>query len=210
LLIAMIGAVFQSPTPSEADGILAQLSKMRLDKKQIYNIHDITLRRDAISITLNRGAIAFLEPVMGKVTGAVFIGSGEVVTIPPDAIEKQQVYKFTGSPVLTETFQTALFRFTDATFEEIRREISQHAQEDVSADDAAQFDTWTDTLAGRAKTLAPRLLADFLEPMNRPLFLAELKGDKRGWFNLSFDPRTAEEVSVFQVHENAGSPVADI
>src|SRR5580698_5897928 len=82
---------------SETDEILAQLSKIHLDKKQIYNIRDVTIRRDAAAISFNRGTIAFLEPVMGKVTGAVFIGSGEIVAIPPDAVEKQQLYKFTRS-----------------------------------------------------------------------------------------------------------------
>src|SRR5438128_5988606 len=143
LLIAMFGAVPQNPAAGEADEILTQLSKIRLDKKQIYNIRDITIRRDVLSIALNRGVIAFLEPVMGKITGAVFIGSGEIVAIPPDPIEKQQVYHFTGTPILNEAFQSAVFRFTDNTYEEIRKEISQHAQEDVSADDVAQFDSWT-------------------------------------------------------------------
>ncbi len=104
LFIFMLGTVPQSSVPAEADEVLAPLSKIRLDKKQFYNIRDITIRRDALSIALNRGTIAFLEPVLGRVTGAVFIGSGEVVAIPPDAIEKQELYKFTGSPVLNGTF----------------------------------------------------------------------------------------------------------
>jgi hypothetical protein len=210
LLIAMFGAVPQSSTPSEADEILTQLSKIRLDKKQIYNIHDITLRRDVLSIALNRGTIAFLEPAMGKVTGAVFIGSGELLAIPPDALEKQQVYRFTGSPVLTETFQTAILRFSDGTYDEIRREISQHAEEEVVSDAAAPFDVWDQVLAGRAKQLNLRFLADFLEPPGKPFFLAELKGDKTGWFSVGFDPRALEEVSAFQVHESGTGSVADI
>src|SRR4030095_1032788 len=105
VLLAVFGAVFQSAAPDEADEILTQLSKIRLDKKQIYNIRDITIRRDVLTIALNRGAIAFLEPVKGKVTGAVFIGSGEIVAIPHDPIEKEQVYKFTGTPILNETFE---------------------------------------------------------------------------------------------------------
>src|SRR5216117_2208121 len=99
LFLASFGSVPQSSVPAEPDGVLAQLSKIRLDKKQLYNVRDITIRRDAFSIALNRGTIAFLEPVLGRVTGAVFLGNGELVAIPPDAIEKQQVYKFTGSPV---------------------------------------------------------------------------------------------------------------
>ena len=210
LLIAMFGALPQSSTPGEADEILTQLSKIRLDKKQVYNIRDITIRRDVLSIALNRGVIAFLEPVMGKVTGAVFIGSGEIVAIPPDPIEKQQIYRFTGTPILNEAFQTAIFRFSDGTYEEIKKEVSQHAEEEVSADDAAQFDPLDQTLADRAKFLNLRLLPDFLEPTARPLFIAELKGDKRGWFNVAFDQRQTEEVSVFQLRDAGGASIADI
>src|SRR5438132_2643781 len=102
LLIAMFGAVLQSSTPGGADEILTQLSKIRLDKKQTYHVRDITLRRDVLTITLNRGVIAFLETVRGKVTGAVFIGNGEIVAIPPDPIERQQIYRFTGTAILNE------------------------------------------------------------------------------------------------------------
>ena len=131
-LIALFAAVPQNAAPGEADEILAQLSKIRLDKKQIRSIRDVTIRRDVLAITLARGTIGFLEPVAGKVTGAVFIGSGEVVAIPPDTVERQQIYKFTGSPILTEPFHSAIFRFTDNTYEEILREISRHAEEEVS------------------------------------------------------------------------------
>src|SRR5262245_21805844 len=113
LLIGLAGAAYQTAQSADAGEVLAQLSTMRLDKKQIYSIRDIEIRRDALSVAFNRGVIAFFEPVMGKVTGAVFIGSGEIVTIPPDSIEKQQVYKFTDTPIVNETFQTGVFRFTD-------------------------------------------------------------------------------------------------
>lgn len=132
LLITISGAIFQDSAPGEADGILAQLSKIRLDKKQIHSIRDLTLRRDVVSVSLTRGMIAFTEPVNGKVTGVVFIGTGEVIAIPPDTIEKQQIYKFTSTPILDETFQTAVLRFSDDTYGEIQRELSQHAEEDLS------------------------------------------------------------------------------
>ena len=210
LFIAMFGAVFQSSTPGEADDILAQLSKIRLDKNQIYTVRDLTIRRDVLTLALNRGAIAFLEPINGKVTGAVFIGSGEIVAIPPDPIEKQQMYKFTGTPILNEAFQSAVFRFTDNTYEEIRKEISQHAQEDVSADDVAQFDSWTSSTGDGGTALDLRLVADFLEPAPKPLFFVELKGDKTGSFNVGFDIRAAEEVAIFQVREIGNTTVADV
>jgi Peptidase family M1 domain len=210
LLIGLLVPAAQDAKPADADEILMQLSNVRLDKKQIHSVRDITLRRDVLSITLNRGLIAFLEPVMGKVTGAVFIGSGEIVAIPPDTIEKQQIYKFTGTPILNETFQTAIFRFTDKTYDEVTKEISQHAEEEISPDEAAQFDPWDAAVADRARLFNNRLLADFLEPVNRPVFLGELKGDKAGWFDVVLDFRSDEEVSAFQVQNVGGSAFVDI
>src|SRR6267378_705579 len=152
-IVALFGVVSQSSPPNEANDVLGQLSKVRLDKTQIFHVRDITIRRDALSITLNLGLIAFLEPVREKVTGAVFIGNGEIVAIPPNSIEKQQIYKFTGLPVLNETFQNAVFHFTDDTFEQIKSEILQHAEEEVSTEEMAQFDSWDKAIAERSKLL---------------------------------------------------------
>lgn len=203
LLVALFGAVFQASAPGEADEILAQLSKIRLDKKQIYNIRDITIRRDALSISFNRGTLAFLEPVFGKVTGAVFIGDGEVVAIPPDSIEKQQIYRFTGSPILNESFRAGFFRFTDNTYEEILKEHAQHAEEDVSEDESAQFLPWEQVLSDRSSVLNYRILADYFGPAGRSLFLGELNGEKHGWFDVVYDPRLVEEVAVLKLNETA-------
>jgi hypothetical protein len=210
LFMAILGGLFQTAPPGEPQEILTQLSKIRLDKSHIHYIRDITIRRDVLTIALNRGAIAFLEPINGKVTGAVFIGSGEIVAIPPDPIEKEQVYKFTGTPILNETFETAILRFTDNTYEEIKKEIADHATEDVTANDAAQFDPWDMALAARATALNLRLLADFLEPGGKTFFLGELNGNKRGWFDVVYDLRSIEEVSVFQVHDIGGAAVTDV
>ena len=209
LIVALFGVVSQNAPPNDANQVLSQLSKVRLDKTQIFHVRDITIRRDALSITLNLGLIAFLEPVREKVTGAVFIGSGEIVAIPPNSIEKQQIYKFTGLPVLNETFQNAIFHFTDDTFEEIKTEILRHAEEDVSAEDIAQFDSWDKTIGDRSKLLDFRLLADLVEPP-RPLFLGELNGERTGWFEVVFDKRLVEEVAAFKIHEVANNSVADL
>jgi len=209
LLIQLLGVVIQSSSPAVADEVLGQLSKIHLDKKQIYVARDITIRRDVLTISLNRGTIAFLEPINGRVTGAVFIGAGEIVAIPPDTVEKQQINKFTGTPILNEAFQTAFFRFTDNTYEEIRKEISRHAEEEVSADEIAQFDRWDAVLASKSAALNARLLPDFLE-QPKPLFLAELNGEKRGWFDVAFDMRATEEVSIFQVREIGATAVVDV
>ena len=76
--LALLAAPAYQAAQPLTDPTLAQLSKVRLDKSQIYSVRDITINRDVLSISLNRGAIAFTEAIDGTVTGAVFIGSGPV------------------------------------------------------------------------------------------------------------------------------------
>src|SRR4026209_683921 len=102
LMIAALAAFASVEAPAEADAMLAQLSKIRLDKKQIYSVRDITLTRDVLSFSLNRGAVVFAEAVDGKVTGAVFVGNGDILAIPSDTVEKQQLFRYTKSDLLTE------------------------------------------------------------------------------------------------------------
>ncbi len=208
LLIAVLASV-STIEPGETDQILDQLLKIRLDKKQIYTLRDVTIRRDVASISFKRGTIAFLEPVMGKVTGAVFIGSGEIVAIPPDAVEKQQMHKFTGSPVLNEPFGAGFFRFTDDTYEEIVKAYEEHAHEDPVDDDASQFLPWEKVLTDRSGILNYRILADYLGTP-KPVFFAELNGERSGWFDVVVDPRMVEEVAFLKVHEQGTAFNVDV
>src|SRR5262249_40143132 len=133
LMIAMFAV--SAYGASETDEMLAQLEKIRLDKKQIHSIRDVTIRRDVFAISFTRGTIAFLEPVAGRITGAIFVGSGDVVAIPSNTVEKQQLLRFSDSALLTEHFDSAIFRFTDDTGQEILKGLADHAQEDPSTED---------------------------------------------------------------------------
>ena len=184
--------------PAEADAMLAQLSKIRLDKKQIYSVRDITITRDAMSISLNRGALAFTEAIDGKVTGAVFLGSGDILAIPPNAVEKQQLFRYTKSALLNEHFETAVFRFTDGTFDEILKQYRAHAEEAVDADTTDNLLRWESEIQRRAAFLNDRLLEDLLGNSSRPFFLAQIEATHIGWFDAIYDERRTEEVFIQQ------------
>jgi Carboxypeptidase regulatory-like domain len=47
------------------------------DLAEIYEVTNLTLKRDVGVITLRSGRVSFLPPVLGKVTTGVFIGDGE-------------------------------------------------------------------------------------------------------------------------------------
>ncbi|MEO5935788.1 MAG: M1 family aminopeptidase [Terriglobales bacterium] len=82
---------------------------------------NLIIKRDAGTFTFRSGTFYFLTPVNGKVTGAVFIGDGSFTLTPPLAMEKKSIFLLTQEPELNETFNTAVFRFTDETYAEIKK-----------------------------------------------------------------------------------------
>lgn len=196
--LVLFAASARAAAPADADAILSQLATIRLDRTRVLSVRDITLVRDALSISLNRGALVFTEPVEGRVTGAVFIGSGDLLVIPPDRAERQQLYRFTKSALLNEHFETALLRFSDDSHAEILRQHAQHAVEDVDADDVEELLRWESELQRRAEYLNVQLLADMIGSAKRPFFLAQIEGSQFGWFDAVYDERRAEEVFVQQ------------
>ena len=210
LLATLLLASSGGPVQAGEDEILAQLSKLRLDKNRIYLIRDITIRRDTLSISFNRGTIVFLEAVMGQVTGAIFLGSGEILSIPPDPSEKRQLIKFTESPILNERFDAGMFRFTDDTYAEIITQYEERAREDVPDDAFSELLPWEENLGERSHLLNLRLLADLIGNDDRPLFYSELRGTRLGWFNAVYDQRLAEEVTLVRSGVESDSGISDI
>jgi hypothetical protein len=198
---ASAGAALQS------DELIGPLAKIRLDRNQVYSVREIAIRRDVFSISLNRGTLAFTESLAGKVTGAVFIGSGEILAVPPGRIEKQQLFRFTKSALLNERFEAAVFRFTDETHAEILREIRGRAVEDVTPEEVDEILRWDSELQRRSRFLNGRILADLLGPPGKPLFLAQLEGRQLGWFDAVYDERRSEEVLIEQHTSFSPQPV---
>ncbi len=102
------------------------LNSLRVNPAAVYEItaaDRIELRRGDGHFTFDLGKLAFFAPFKGQVTGAVFSGRGHVVAAPRDPIEKQQMARFLGAPVLDEAFSDVYLRFTDETAAELLREL---------------------------------------------------------------------------------------
>src|SRR5262245_15689379 len=170
-LMAAGFAMLQGTSSPEPKAILDRLAAVHLDRQQVYSIHDINIRRDVVSISFDKGVIGFLQPVNGRVTGAVFMGAGEVVAIPPDATERQQIARYTQSPLFNERFQTAILRFTDNTYDEIMKAYQEHAHEEVEAADRARLLVIGDEeLKRRSAEFNHRAASDLLGRRDRPAF----------------------------------------
>ena len=162
-------------------------------------VQEFVLRRDAATFTFHSGSFALCGEVNGKITGAVFRGSGSLHLVPPTDQEKHSLSLLTKQPDLDETFSTAVLRFTDATGDEIRKAA---AAQGLASGDMTQAGQ---QLASAMRTklhwnLEARLLEDVLSPAPGGFFLASINGQKyASKMIFMIDPRGAWDVAPEEV-----------
>src|SRR5436305_9161631 len=105
-----------------ARALYDHLNALRVDASSIYEIepaHPIEVRRAEVQFSFESGKIALLQAFDGRATGLVFLGYGHILASPRDPVEKQQMARFLGAPVLDQNFTSACLRFTDETGAEL-------------------------------------------------------------------------------------------
>jgi len=142
-------------------------------------VKDLTLKRDAGTFVLN-GVMNFLAPVNGKVTGAVFFGHGTFELIPPIEVEKKSLAELTKESALHEEFDQAVFRFTDGTYEEVKKSAGVSSGGVFSGGDVAGAFAGVQKYLrkDRKYNLDGRILEDVLAMDPGRLFWAFIQGKK--------------------------------
>lgn len=206
-LVAPLAVPATVPSPHE---LYDALNALTLDSSQVYHLvpeNRIELRRGDALISLEEGTFAFFSPLDGRVTGAVFSGRGHVLAAPRDPVEKQQMGRFLGVPVLDETFASAYLRFTDGAADEL---LSQFRKANLSPQTDTSFASkWESTLARINQIYTLRILADFLSPDPRPAFYASLDGASTGQFDVVLDGLRDEQFLLGQTTKTAGGTFYD-
>src|SRR3989441_1349720 len=203
-----------------AEALYLQLRSVGLDKSRAYRIRETSFDRAAFHITLDDGTIAFTEDVAGHITGACFVGDGEVLLVPPDKVERASMAMFTGAAILEERFVTAYFRFNDETFAELQPSLR-------AADDGSEFIAqWNETARNLAQPDALRLLLSFSQFLpvagqssgaeNKPIgtddrmLHARLQGRRLGTFDLYYDAAATEQIWAGQLRTVEGTGYFDV
>jgi hypothetical protein len=202
-----------------AEALYLRLGKVGLDPDRVYQVRGGALDRTSIHISLEDGTIAFTQDVMGHITGAFFVGDGEVLLVPPNDVERRSMSLFTGMAILEERFATAYFRFNDDVMIELRPYLR-------AAEDKQEFvDHWNSTAVNLAQLDSMRLLVTFgrmlpikgVAPASESTNLlgevpdrflhARVQGTKLGIFDMFYDSLAPEQVEAGQVQtaENGGS-----
>src|SRR5579862_235646 len=187
------------------------LNALRIDPASTYQLatpNRIELRRGDVEIYFEEGRLAFLAPIDGRVTGFVFSGRGHALAFPREVVEKQQMARFLGAPVLDQVFLTAYVRFTDDSAEDLLRQFQSAKLAPQTDSDFA--DLSNPFLAQFNASQSLRILEDHLSQNPKPYFYAALEGVEIGAFDVLFDLQRREQVLLGQRHKSGNSLFYDV
>ena len=105
---------------ANSDATYQALRNITLGAESV-TVADVKLKRDGGVFVLHSGAVCFLAPVNGKVTGAVFIGDGNFTLAPPTESERKSLKYLSKEDDFNEKFDKMVMRFTDTTYEDIKK-----------------------------------------------------------------------------------------
>ena len=191
--------------------LYAAIKALRVDPSSVYRIspaNHIQLRRGEAVLSFEEGAFTFFFPLDGQITGAVFSGRGHALAVPRDPVEKQQMGRFLGAPVLDEEFINGYLRFTDDTAGELLRQF--HAANLTPQTDTSIGAQWDSAVAQLNPSYSLRILVERLSTNPRPCFYAGFEGTVTGPFDVVLDAQRDEQFLLGQVHKGGGDSSYDV
>jgi hypothetical protein len=204
-ILSLLALVGQAQTPAavgpNSDPVYQQLRNIGLGSEAV-TVKDFELKRDAATFHLN-GYVCFAAPVNGKVTGAVFVGDGKMVLDPPIPMERSSLKLLTKSDEFVEQYEHLVLRFTDSTYEEIKKAGTAGG----SCDAGLLHDSQNAMRHSRFMkyNLDARILQDVLSTDPGGLFVAFVHGKKYNGKEIYFvDPHGAPGL----IHQVAPEEIA--
>jgi hypothetical protein len=189
-----------TPASGPAESLYLKLRSVGLDKSRVYKIRSGALDRASIHLSFDDGTIAFTEDAGGRITGALFLGDGDILLSPPNPAERSSLALFTGAAILEEKFSMAYLRFNDDVLEALRPYLRPPADAD------AFVNLWNPSAKELAQEDALRLLVSISQGPSGAanqdhLLHAYLRGRRLGTFDLRYDSTLLEQISAGQ-HRN--------
>jgi len=172
--VSLLALASQADTPvgANSDPVYQQLRNIGLGSESV-SVSNFELKRDAATFHLHSGTVCFVTPVQGKVTGAVFVGDGGMTFNPPNHDEERSLKLLTKDNEFDEAFQHLVLRFTDSTYEEIKKAGTAAS----GGCDASLLQDSQHTMRKKLHTnLSARILQDVLSDRPGGLFVAFIHG----------------------------------
>ena len=163
------------------------------------SVQNLVLKRDAATFTFSRGELIFFGEVNGKVTGAVFGGTGHLHLTPPTATERHSLQILTKNPEFDEDFSSVVLRFTDGTAAELRKAAAGAGSGSNGQLIQAAQEFHTFQREHLHENIDLRLLGDVLSPTPGGFFLAAVHGASDPHILFEIDPFGASIIAPEEV-----------
>ena len=200
LLILVLLAAPRSFAQSASDAIYSALRTLNLGTESV-SLSNYDLKRDAGTFRIRSGTVCFVPAVNGMVTGAVFVGDATFLLSPPTESERKSLQYLTKEPEFNEHFERALFRFTDSTYNELKKAGTPATG---GCDANVLKDAQNVTRHKIKHNLEIDILGEVLSPNPRPLFVAFIHGksyNDKEIFELEPN-QDSDQVEFFTYDEN--------
>jgi hypothetical protein len=187
------------------------LNALRVDPAASYKIdaaNRIELRRADVQLSFEEGEFGFFASLDGRITGAVFSGRGHALAVPRGAVEKQQMARFLGAPLLDQEFTYTCLRFTDDTADDLLRQLRDAKL--TPQQDPAFASRWDSLLATINPGQSLRILFGSLSQTPRPYFYAGIEGVVTGPFDVVIDLQRGESVMLGQPRKSGVNTFYDV
>jgi hypothetical protein len=198
-ILAVVSAAW-AQSSANSDPAYVALRNLSLGSEAV-SVTNLDLKRDAGTFRLNSGTVCFAAPVNGKVTGAVFVGDGTFLLTPPTETERKSLRYLTKEDEFNEKFDHLVLRFSDSTYEEIKKAGTAASG---GCDAGLLKDTQNTTRHRLKHNLEVDLLAEVLSPQPRGLFVAFIHGkryDGKEMYSLSPN-QDSDQVDFWTYDEN--------
>ncbi|MGA8869119.1 MAG: M1 family aminopeptidase [Candidatus Sulfotelmatobacter sp.] len=187
-----------APAPN-SDPVYQALRNLTLGGEAV-SVSNFDLKRDAGTFHLHSGTVCFVTPVNGKVTGAVFVGDGNFILTPPSDSERKSLKLLTKEDEFSEGFSTMVLRFTDSTYNEIKKGGTPAAG---GCDGGPLKDTQHTTRHVFKSNLEARILQDVLSPEPGGYFIAFIHGKRYSGKEIyEIDPHDASDQVEFSTYDD--------
>lgn len=185
-----------------------EIRETKLDREECYRIRDLQITRGELKLYFTDGFLMFSKPVAGERRAAIFSGEveggdAELLVLPPTASERRSLGFFTETPNLDEHFRSALMLFSDGTGEELMAKIREAGPVKKSPEMALMLgEKWDSVLSSFLASFEVRLVEEMLSTRGKEMgfFYCAIGGSARlNNFDMIYDPRAREQVSIGQV-----------
>ena len=214
LALAVLPGVFGG-TVSE---LARRIVQAGLDPEECYRVRELNFVKEDLRFYLTDGYLILAKPVDGTRSAAVFTadvegGDAELLLFPPNRSERLSLANYAGSPNLSEHFKTAVFIFTDDTYARLAEEIRARESMKKSPETGVLLaQTWQSVVRNMSSSFQIRLAGDLLGggPPAQGFFYAGLTGLKLANFDVLYDPRADEQITIGQVATKEGRTYFDV